>query len=110
MRRGGSGNAGGAGGGGAKPAGRDFYALLGVAKDCNDEDLKKAFRKCAMQYHPDRNRGNEEEATHKVSVRTREERRERFLFFALFQLRAGCMLLQEALVYRQNTLRVLGTR
>lgn len=49
----------------APPKGRDFYAILGVTKEATDDDLKKAFRKCAMQYHPDRNRGNEEEATNK---------------------------------------------
>lgn len=35
---------------------RDYYDILGVARDASGEDLKKAFRKLAMQYHPDRNR------------------------------------------------------
>ncbi|MHB8105360.1 MAG: molecular chaperone DnaJ [Dehalococcoidales bacterium] len=34
---------------------RDYYEVLGLPRDCSAEDIKKAFRKLAMQYHPDRN-------------------------------------------------------
>jgi molecular chaperone DnaJ len=34
---------------------RDYYELLGLPRDASSEDIKKAFRKLAMQYHPDRN-------------------------------------------------------
>jgi molecular chaperone DnaJ len=39
---------------------RDFYEVLGVQKDADDAALKSAYRKLAMQHHPDRNHGNTE--------------------------------------------------
>jgi len=39
---------------------RDYYEILGVERGCGDGDLKAAFRKLAMKYHPDRNPGDKD--------------------------------------------------
>lgn len=63
---------------------RDYYEVLGVKKDASDDEIKKAFRKLAIKYHPDKNPGNKEaeekfkEANEAYSVLSDKTKRSRY--------------------------------
>jgi molecular chaperone DnaJ len=62
---------------------RDYYEILGVSKNSSKEDIKNAYRKLALQYHPDRNKahGAEEkfkEISEAYAVLSDEEKRKRY--------------------------------
>lgn len=63
---------------------RDYYEVLGVSKSASKDEIKKAYRKLAMQYHPDRNPDNKEaeakfrEASEAAEVLLSEEKKARY--------------------------------
>jgi molecular chaperone DnaJ len=63
---------------------RDYYEVLGVAREAESEEIKRAYRKLAMQYHPDRNVGDKEaedkfkEAAEAYDVLHDREKRQRY--------------------------------
>ena len=74
---------------------RDYYEILGIAKTAPIDEIKKAYRKLAMQYHPDRNPGNKEaeekfkEATEAYEVLSDQDKRSRYDRFGHEGVRQG---------------------
>ncbi len=74
---------------------RDYYEVLGVAKTSSKEELKKAYRKQALKYHPDRNPGDKEaeqkfkEAAEAYEVLSNDKKRGMYDQFGHDGLRGG---------------------
>ena len=64
--------------------GKDYYEVLGVQKNANADEIKKAYRKAAIQYHPDKNPGDKEaeekfkEAAEAYDVLSNPDKRARY--------------------------------
>lgn len=63
---------------------RDYYEVLGIPKNANDQQIKSAYRKLALQYHPDRNHGNKDaeekfkEAAEAYAILSDSDKRSRY--------------------------------
>ena len=74
---------------------RDYYEVLGVSRNASEDELKKAYRKLAMKYHPDHNPGNAEaeqkfkEAAEAYDVLRDENKRARYDRFGFAGVQGG---------------------
>jgi molecular chaperone DnaJ len=74
---------------------RDYYEVLGVGRDASPEEIKKAFRKAALQYHPDKNPGDKaaetkfKEAAEAYDVLSNPEKRSAYDRFGHAGVKAG---------------------
>lgn len=74
---------------------RDYYEILGVQRNASEDEIKKSYRKLALQYHPDRNPNNKDaedkfkEATEAYEVLSDQQKRQRYDQFGHQGMRGG---------------------
>jgi molecular chaperone DnaJ len=74
---------------------RDYYEILGLAQDASEDDIKRAYRKAALKFHPDRNQGDKDaevkfkEATEAYSVLCDKDKRATYDRFGHAGLQGG---------------------
>ncbi|XP_076018182.1 dnaJ homolog subfamily B member 5 [Genypterus blacodes] len=90
-----------------KPAGKDFYKVLGVSADSNEDEIKKAYRKMALKFHPDKNSDADAEDKFKeiaeaYEILTDPKKRSIYDQFGEEGLKNGMSVAGQGSVYRNN--------
>lgn len=72
---------------------KDFYKILGVSKTATDDEIKKAYRKLALKYHPDKNKSPQAEERFKEVAEAYEvlsDKKKHDLYVSLEDVNSGC--------------------
>ncbi|XP_072310757.1 dnaJ homolog subfamily B member 4 [Eucyclogobius newberryi] len=90
-----------------KPSGKDFYKVLGVAPESNEDEIKKAYRKLALKFHPDKNSDAEAEDKFKeiaeaYEILTDPKKRNIYDQFGEEGLKNGMSLASQGNLFRSN--------
>uniref|UniRef100_A0AAV2IR95 J domain-containing protein n=1 Tax=Knipowitschia caucasica TaxID=637954 RepID=A0AAV2IR95_KNICA len=90
-----------------KPSGKDFYKVLGVSPESNEDEIKKAYRKLALKFHPDKNSDAEAEDKFKeiaeaYEILTDPKKRAIYDQFGEEGLKNGVTLTSHGNLFRSN--------